>query len=82
MSYTTKPPRKRMNFMISISLVDKLSTIPSGERSDFVNEALEESLVRYGRRKAFEEGTKLRESLNLKIGSDEELLKKIRYGRK
>ena len=81
MNYTTA--RRRMNFMLNVNLVDTLQQlVPSGERSDFINEAVEKALKCLSREKAFEEGTKLRDRLNLKIGSDEELLKKIRYGRK
>ncbi len=69
--------------MMDITVLEQMkSLIPAGERSDFVNEAMEKALIQFGRQKAFDEGTKLKEKLNLKIGSDEELLKKIRYGRK
>jgi hypothetical protein len=69
--------------MINISILDQFENlVPAGKRSDFLNEVLERSLTQFSREKAFEEGTRLREELNLKIGSDEELLKKIRYGRK
>lgn len=47
--------RKKVNFMIDEDLIDRLETlIPSGERSDFLNEAMNEALTDYGRKKAFE----------------------------
>jgi 3-methyladenine DNA glycosylase AlkD len=76
-------PRKRVNFMMSIEVLEQMEIlVPVGKRSDFVNEAMGRALIQFGRQKAFDEGSALREKLNLKIGSDEELLKKIRYGRK
>lgn len=72
-----------MNFMLEANVADDLQElIPSGERSDFINEALEKALHQLSREKAFEEGTILKEKLKIKLGSNEELLKKIRYGRK
>ena len=47
--------RKKVNFMIDEDLIDRLETlIPSGERSDFMNTAMNEALASYGRKKAFE----------------------------
>lgn len=47
--------RKRVNLMIDIENLEKLEEmIPSGNRSDFVNEAIEEKFRRWGRRKALE----------------------------
>lgn len=75
--------RKRVNFMVSMSVLGQMENlIPAGKRSDFVNEAVEKALIQFGRQKAFEEGDRLKKELNLEIGSDEELLKRIRYGRK
>jgi len=74
--------RKRLNFMVDPSVAEELSqTIPSGERSDFVNNAIDQALIRFSREKAYEETKQLREKLNLKIGSDEKLYKIIREGR-
>ncbi len=67
--------------MINISLVEKLNAIPAGERSNFVNEALEESLIRYGRRKAFEELDEFKKKHPLKMTS-KQILKIIQDGRK
>lgn len=78
-----KKTRKRVNFTIKIPLLHELDVlVPNGERSDFINEALEEALVRLSRKKAGEMTDKLRKKLRLKIQSDEALLKDIRYGRK
>lgn len=47
--------REKVNFMISKEiLVQFRQLIPSGERSDFVNDALEDAIIDYGRRKASE----------------------------
>lgn len=68
--------------MVNISVVKELNEmIPSGERSDFVNEAIENALTQFSREKAYEETKRLREKLNLKIKSDEKLYKIIREGR-
>lgn len=47
--------RKKMNFMINEDIVSKLEQlVPAGERSDFCNNVMDEALILYGRRKAFE----------------------------
>lgn len=52
---TATPSRKRINLMIDIEHLEKLEElIPSGNRSNFVNEAIEEKFRRWGRRKALE----------------------------
>jgi hypothetical protein len=74
--------RKRLNFMVDPSVAEELNQlIPTGNRSNFVNNAIEQALVRFSREKAYEETQQLREKLNLKIGSDEKLYKIIREGR-
>ncbi len=50
--------------------------IPAGERSDFMNETLEEALIRYGRRKAIDGMRRMSEE-NLNISTKEFL--KIRH---
>lgn len=75
--------RIRVNYMISHPLLKELEElIPRGERSDFINEAIEEALTRFSRKKAGEEMDKLRKALHLKLGNDKQLLKEIHYGRK
>lgn len=47
--------RKKVNFMVDHDITQRLEQlVPVGERSDFVNKAMDEALVLYGRRKAFE----------------------------
>lgn len=76
------PTRKKTNFMIKITLLDDIRhLIPDGQRSDFVNDSLEEALETFRRRKAFEAIDELREQLNLKMSMKE--FKKLKnYGRK
>lgn len=66
--------RKKVNFMIDQTTLKQLyQLIPAGERSNFVNESLKESIIKYGRRKAAEEMDKLADiGLNL---STKEFLK-------
>ncbi len=72
--------RKRANFMISMSLLEKLSTIPSGERSDFVNAAVEEKFTNWSRRKAIEN---LNESIRKeeRVHTSKEILKTLHEDR-
>ncbi len=78
----TLEQRKRLNFMVDPFIAMELTQmIPSGQRSEFVNKAIEKALVQFSREKAYEETKELREKLNLKIGSDEKLYKVIREGR-
>lgn len=52
---TSTSQRKRTNFMINLPLLEQMEIlIPSGERSDFVNEALEEKMIDLSRAKALE----------------------------
>ena len=74
--------RKRINFMADTSLLEEMEElVPGGSRSDFINEAIEQFLTRFSKKAAREEAAVLREKLNLKIGSNEALYKKIRAGR-
>lgn len=66
-----KIDRKKINFMISKEIMMELKQlIPSGERSDFVNEALKEALIDYARRKAIEKMDKIAQQ-NLNISAAE-----------
>jgi len=68
--------------MISTSLLTGLTElIPLGERSDFVNQTLEEALTQFSRQKASEEAAEIRKKLKIKT-SDKEILKIIHDGRK
>lgn len=47
--------RRKVNFMVDEVILERLEAlVPSGERSDFVNNAVEEAIKSYGRNKAFE----------------------------
>jgi hypothetical protein len=81
-SQTKTPARKRVNFMISTSLLTSLTElIPLGERSDFVNQTLEEALTQVSRQKASEALAEFRKTNHLKT-STKEILKIIHDGRK
>ena len=74
--------RKRINLMISEDLLDQLEeVVSSGERSDFVNEAVEEKLLRWSRRKAFELIEEFQKEHPVKM-SDKQLLKMIHEDRR
>lgn len=74
--------RQKINFMVDKDLIIEIKTfVPEGERSNFVNNALEEALDVFKRKRASEEMDKLRESLNIKM-STKEMLKLKNYGRK
>lgn len=58
--------------MVNETLMAEISIyIPAGERSDFVNEAIEEALADYKQEKAFEEMDKLRKEANLYLSTEE-----------
>lgn len=47
--------RKKVNFIIDKNIIIKIEQLmPAGKRSDFVNNALSESLIRYARKEASE----------------------------
>ncbi len=67
--------------MIDARVVETLEmTIPTGKRSDFVNEILEAGLLRYRRQKAIEGMDRLAKEVNWKI-STKEIIKLKNYGR-
>lgn len=73
--------KKRVNFTIDISLLNELNQlVAEGERSEFINSALEEKLTDYGRRKAAVMMEAAKKKLKLKVSTDQ-ILKEIRYGR-
>ena len=79
---TKAKTRKKMNFMINKELIPKLEeVIPSGKRSDFINQALEKALKIKGQEIAISNMTDLKKKLNLKI-SAKELRELKNYGRK
>ena len=72
---------KKMNFMIELRVIENMEdVIPKGERSSFVNEVLEEALIRKQRKNAFRAMDKLREKANIRI-TDKEIRKYRNYGR-
>ena len=67
--------------MIELRVIENMEdVIPKGERSSFVNEVLEEALIRQQRKNAFRAMDKLREKANIRI-TDEEIRKYRNYGR-
>ncbi len=45
--------RKKVNFMIDEAILERLEAlVPSGERSDFVNNAMEEAIAEHGMKQA------------------------------
>lgn len=68
----TLSARKKVNFMVNETLVAEINVyIPSGERSDFVNEAIEEALADYKQKKAFEGMDKLRKKYKIHLSTSE-----------
>ena len=68
--------------MIEQSLLEELENIvPAGERSDFMNEAVEEKLAHIGRKKAYEYIKEFKKAQK-KSWSNKEILKFIHEGRK
>ncbi len=73
--------RVKMNFMIDARVVEKMEMmIPSGQRSDFVNECLEDALTKFSRNLAFEGMRKMAKKMKLKL-STKEIIKLKNYGR-
>ncbi|MBI2634523.1 hypothetical protein HYW82_02540 [Candidatus Peregrinibacteria bacterium] len=76
--------RKKVNFMIDRCILVKMEKlIPPGQRSDFVNKALDEAIVQFGRRKASEGMDKLAKELAAEgfTMSTEEFIRLKNYGR-
>lgn len=68
--------RQKVNFMMSKELLAQFyQLVPSGDRSNFMNEALEEYLTRYGRQKAIEAMDRMAESGEFSKLSTKEFLK-------
>jgi len=74
--------REKVNFMISKDVLAELKEwIPAGERSDFVNEALEEAVLDFQRRKASASMDAFREKNKLSM-TTAEIIRLKNYGRK
>ena len=73
--------RKKVNFMIDHKILARIQElIPQGARSDFVNGAIDDALITYSRKKAFEGIRKLAKSAKLSM-TTEEIIKLKNYGR-
>lgn len=76
-----KTARKKVNFMVDLNILEGMKFfVPAGERSDFVNKALQASLKDFARKKASEAMDEIRKKWNLKI-TNEEIRKYREYGR-
>lgn len=73
--------RKRVNFMINKWILTRMNEfIPARKMSDFVNEALEEAIGQFSRKKAIEGMDQLASSHKFRM-STEEFIKLKNYGR-
>lgn len=76
-----KLDRKKVNFMLTKEVRMQLNElIPSGERSDFINETLQKALIKYSRQKAIEAIDKFRKENKIRM-TTEEIIKLKNYGR-
>lgn len=74
--------REKVNFMMSKSVLAQLrDSIPAGERSDFVNEALEAAIDRM-RLQKFSEGLDAIRKSSKKKFSNKEIIQSIHEARK
>jgi hypothetical protein len=74
--------REKVNFMISrVVVADLRKTIPEGERSDFVNEALQAAMDKI-RLKQFSEGLDTLRNADPRKFSNKEIIQAIHEGRK
>lgn len=68
--------------MMNSDVLEQLAgVIPPGERSDFINEAVEEKLLRWSRQKAFELIEEFKKENPVKM-SDKQMLKMIHESRR
>lgn len=73
--------RKKVNFMIDKNILVRIEELlPAGKRSDFVNEALNESIIQYGRKKASEAMDEWASRNKLRL-TTAEIIKLKNYGR-
>lgn len=74
--------RKKVNFMIDENILTMIQHwIPAGDRSDFVNGALDEALQDIAKREASDWMDKFRKKAKWHM-TDAEIRKAINYGRK
>jgi len=73
--------RQKVNFMLDKHIIVQINElVPAGKRSDFVNEALQDRLTGFARRKAFEDMRKMAKKTGFRMTTDE-ILKLKNYGR-
>ncbi len=78
----TLSKRRRVNIMLDVNLIDSLNElVPAGDRSDVINQAIEEKMTQLSRQKASEFMEEMRKKLKHKT-TTRQILKDIRYGRK
>ncbi|MBI4995151.1 hypothetical protein HZC21_05970 [Candidatus Peregrinibacteria bacterium] len=78
--FPAKVARKKVNFMVNQETLEALKKwIPAGDRSDFVNGALEDAVRRYTKEKAFQMIDELREKAKIRM-STAEMIKFKNYG--
>ena len=75
------PRRHKVNFMLKqYVLQDLKQSVPSGQRSDFVNKAIEQALVREKRMQAFHSLDEIKKAKSARL-STEELIQMKNEGR-
>lgn len=76
-----KGRRVKVNFMVDAQLLKALNHyVPNGGKSDFVNQAIEEAMRNFVRRKASQAMDELREREKIRM-STEEFIRLKNYGR-
>ncbi len=73
--------REKINFMLNKGVLIELKHwIPAGDRSNFVNGALEKAILQFKREKAFKAMDELREKAKIRM-TDAEIIRFKNYGR-
>lgn len=73
--------REKINFMLNRDILVELKQwIPAGERSDFVNGALQGAIIQFKRERAFKAMDELREKAKIKM-TTKEFIRLKNYGR-
>ncbi len=77
----TLPKRKKTNFMVDMEILqDMKEFIPAGDRSDFLNHAIQNGLEDFRNKMAFDGIKKMQRKAKLKM-TMKEFLKLKNYGR-
>ncbi len=78
---TKENKREKINFMVNRDILVELKQwIPAGERSNFVNGALEKAILRFKREKAFQAMDELREKAKIMM-TTKDFIRLKNYGR-